>query len=843
MNYEPYTLDELARSLNNAKRYDRLHKLLTNKKWMEAKFEHHRSDVPYMRDVQRALNQIADPLSSTDLIALLRLWASQQAVHHRTRNYTDTDLETLVYLGDKTMAVNYAEVREDHKQLFGSLWKIYKADQAYSKGSDLYLLNRLLDVADQVEDADLQHEFWAKLAEEFYDLKRYEDHRSVLQRMDPYSHWYLTGLVSLASLEDNLASLERISQNIASIDNSINKLELQSAIAEIYYERGEATRAYEDWQAIYKSSLTLSDEDDRLSVLCILGGTYASHHFIDEATQIFDKAKEFASHIFAESMRNYWLMVVAVSAGKAGFLEQALTIAQEMSFSQFQASALSLVAVNNYGSTFANEERILEVLAEIEALAEANEDQASYWRDLAVAYGDIGKWDLAENFLARLKHDEFQHGTYSQIALSAAKQNLVEKARHFLNLAIQLPVTPSAYTSRVSALNTLLEFVTNQPAIVNELMGQTLSLIQQIEDLPRQREALQQTIQVWMQLGYENMCWQLLNVFSDKREEIACLLAETTSVYRDSSLFESLLDRKNLSTYSIEVLFHFIKALILEQNYVQAEKELSHFQQSTSRLLDVMERTLRKKEVTFDTLEISLRFTKWEAELHRLLALAYSKNRRDKQYKAHLHHLEKSYQNASIGLVQLCFAIELAKLHWENYSIETSAEYLIIAHKVANAERSHDHRSQGLQLLINGYLYMREIEKATNLLGEIASGTTLQEEATLAVVEHLLAIDQLDQAKFISQRYSTDRKTRQAIGNYLLKTQNHCKDALTIIDPTLGDELFEICIGILKNFSLSKEEQWHILSKVAVGLGWADPYWYELITSIDSVNTHGEKVK
>ena len=109
-----YLYTHLAYHLLAAGRKDELCTLLTGSpSWMEAKFFVLGSDMSYAADVDLTMTAFEGAADSKGLLQLAQLVAARQVVQQRVSLYTDTDLETLVWLGRDAEAVSHARLRRD----------------------------------------------------------------------------------------------------------------------------------------------------------------------------------------------------------------------------------------------------------------------------------------------------------------------------------------------------------------------------------------------------------------------------------------------------------------------------------------------------------------------------------------------------------------------------------------------------------------------------------------------------------------------------------------------------------------------------------------------------------
>src|SRR5262249_39196374 len=117
---------------------------------MEAKFHVLSSDISYAADVDLAMTAYKGAKTPTELLQLAQLVAARQVIQQRVRVYTDTDLETLVWLGRDAEAVSHARLRSDLPAKATGLRIIHDAQwkRGHAEGK---LLVEALEVARAIE--------------------------------------------------------------------------------------------------------------------------------------------------------------------------------------------------------------------------------------------------------------------------------------------------------------------------------------------------------------------------------------------------------------------------------------------------------------------------------------------------------------------------------------------------------------------------------------------------------------------------------------------------------------------------------------------------------------------
>ncbi|MDZ8189057.1 MAG: NB-ARC domain-containing protein [Nostoc sp. ChiSLP02] len=144
---DSYFFENLAYHLHESGRKEELYKLLTKcSDWMEAKYIACTGDTAYVADLELAISDFADPLEANQLLTLIQLQTARQVVNQRVTNYSDTDLETLVWLGRETEAIGYARLRQFPETRFNGLLAVFKAQQNKEEANYL-LLKELKELA------------------------------------------------------------------------------------------------------------------------------------------------------------------------------------------------------------------------------------------------------------------------------------------------------------------------------------------------------------------------------------------------------------------------------------------------------------------------------------------------------------------------------------------------------------------------------------------------------------------------------------------------------------------------------------------------------------------------
>ncbi len=146
-----YFFDNLAYHLQAAGRRDELYALLTDSaNWINAKFSACKGDASFLNDVDVALSDFSDPLSSTDFVTVAKLYAMRQIVDSRANRYDNDDFRVLVRIGRKDEAVIQNQVREPDDQV-GGLASIYRALDDLGSADSL-VLRQLIELVESNGD-------------------------------------------------------------------------------------------------------------------------------------------------------------------------------------------------------------------------------------------------------------------------------------------------------------------------------------------------------------------------------------------------------------------------------------------------------------------------------------------------------------------------------------------------------------------------------------------------------------------------------------------------------------------------------------------------------------------
>ncbi|MCZ7568807.1 MAG: AAA family ATPase [Ardenticatenaceae bacterium] len=155
-----YGLNRLATHLFESGQSERLLALISED-WMRSRYEGSGATYSdFLADVDRAW-QAARGGGRVDRVAAVRLHMARQAVSERVSVYTDTDLETLVWLGRADQALDHARLRHEPIRKFQGLVTVYTALRQ-SEQLDSTLLDEAYDLAYTIPDDEQRGRRWGR---------------------------------------------------------------------------------------------------------------------------------------------------------------------------------------------------------------------------------------------------------------------------------------------------------------------------------------------------------------------------------------------------------------------------------------------------------------------------------------------------------------------------------------------------------------------------------------------------------------------------------------------------------------------------------------------------------
>lgn len=348
---------------------------------MQKKFSVFSSDLPYIEDLELAMNKFKDPLNSEQLLTLTKLYAARLVVQQRANYYQDTDLKTLVWLGRKTEeALSYARLRTNPEQKLTSLMIIANALQDTDQPN-----STVLDEAVKVAQEEIE--------------KKSSSIKS------------LRDLVIALIKAERLTEAEEISKKIS--NNSFEKVEVLGELA-------KALGKVENSKEAENITKKINYPYDKIKALLYLGSTLANTKKTAKAKRLFSEAEKLTEKIDKPLIVTA-LLNLAKSLADNRYTEEARLI-----FSKVQKLANEIEDKNN--------EQRLEILRNL-ATTQAhcggefdNEAQIVFNELEQLAYGITeNNWQKAQSLL--------------YLANALAKGGKVEKSEVVFSEAIKVPDT------------------------------------------------------------------------------------------------------------------------------------------------------------------------------------------------------------------------------------------------------------------------------------------------------------------------------------------------------------------------------------------------------------------
>ena len=337
----------LSKHLNSAEKEQELYKLLTGSPdWMNNKFNFFYSDVPYVDDLELAINKFADPLKPEKLLTLVKLYTVRQVVHQRANRYRDIDLITLIWLGNEEKALSNARLRANANSIIKALLIIHNA--LLKKGQ---LNSAVLDEAKKILDS--MEEGWTQtlalwdLAIALVQLERLSEAEELKDKINNTNTWVKTDILpklaaAFAKAGDvNKADVffQEAEKLTTEIDDNqpVLKAEALRELAVTLVQAGskfsEQAIAVFDKAELVTRNITNTDIPVKVKALSKLAAALAQvGNDKQKAIVIFSEAKELADHKNTEKDFS-WAEVqreLAVALAQAGFAHDASDIFHEV---------------------------------------------------------------------------------------------------------------------------------------------------------------------------------------------------------------------------------------------------------------------------------------------------------------------------------------------------------------------------------------------------------------------------------------------------------------------------------------------------------------------------------
>jgi tetratricopeptide (TPR) repeat protein len=306
-NLDGYAYHHLAYHLLEGDREDDLHALLlTDPKWMEAKFVHCDGDMSYATDLDLAINRFSDPLTVSQLLVLIQLHTARQVVQQRVNRYDDIDLRTLVWLGREAEAFNHVRLRVNAHKRF---WGLFILHNLFSQRGQPRpsLLHELQKTACLIEEPRAQVSALGAVAHVLTQVKRMAEAEALFAEARQFAH-----------------QIENISQQSLALRELIVPL----AHAGYFPEAEETARSIKDikWQAWS---------------LATLGASLAQANQLEKAKALFSESQEQALSLSNDHDQAWLLRAITGTLIEANELDTAEAVTQLIRNPQKHTEALS----------------------------------------------------------------------------------------------------------------------------------------------------------------------------------------------------------------------------------------------------------------------------------------------------------------------------------------------------------------------------------------------------------------------------------------------------------------------------------------------------------------------
>jgi hypothetical protein len=290
---DDYFFENLAYHLKLSGRTEELHSLLlTSKDWMQAKFITSSGDASYLCDLDFAIENFHDPLTSKEILTLAQLYAAQQAINHRAQKHSDEELEALALLGHVDEAISHARLRALPFRRFHGLLAVINA-----LNKENVMLSSLFEEAYEIAQTleDLKSRYLCDLAIALYRAGEETKAQSVIAEAGNFAY-----LARYSSSRDGA---------LAEVASALSKMLLSE----------QATTVIEDIQDGWSKSEAMGD----LAASLLLSG------FGEKANAVLEEAVNIAQRI--ANLEDFYEPIISVCSKWAkalaslGFVEEAFT--------------------------------------------------------------------------------------------------------------------------------------------------------------------------------------------------------------------------------------------------------------------------------------------------------------------------------------------------------------------------------------------------------------------------------------------------------------------------------------------------------------------------------------
>jgi tetratricopeptide (TPR) repeat protein/lipopolysaccharide biosynthesis regulator YciM len=413
---EPYLWRHLAYHLRGAGRREELCALLTGTdEWLRRKFEVCAGDTAYAEDLELAMQDFVDPLTSPEaLAALVRLHAARQVVRARVGTYTDEMLRALVWLGREEEALSHARLRDEPQGRFNGLIEVYKALQAKGTPNHI-LLGEASDTARSIpDDGDHARALATLTAAHVAALIQagHFDQAAEVARSIPDEGNRVRALATLAAAHVaaliKASRLDQAAEAARSIPAKDDRVQAFAALAAAFAQAGRLDQAAE-------AAHNITDPDGRARTLTALAASIAQAGD-SRATVLFDQAIEVARSIPDHGdRRTRGLADLAAALAKAALFDQATEVARGITGRKDRARALAdLVAALARAGRF---NQAAEVASSIPAAYDHDRAHAV----LVAALRQAGRFDQASEVARGILADDDRALALADIAVALTK--------------------------------------------------------------------------------------------------------------------------------------------------------------------------------------------------------------------------------------------------------------------------------------------------------------------------------------------------------------------------------------------------------------------------------------
>src|SRR5215211_1912850 len=328
-----YGLRYLAYHLWRADRKQELYMLLTGSPdWMKHKFAIFADDTHYVDDLELAISDFSDPLTSDEVSTLVKLHTARGVVVERGFGYMDAALHALVWLGRDEEALARARLWNDPQDRLKRLLTVHNALQERGK-SNPSVLSEMQQIASSIKGL----ESWAEvlgnvadaLAQAGYDERAnalFDEALKAAQAIEDKSlrttHLIDMAQASAEAEQDEWANVlfdEGLKAAQAIEDKYLRTNTLESA-AKALAQSGRFDEALEAAQAIEEDSVSWAE------VLASLAEALAQAGHDERANALLDETLEKAQAIEDKNLQIVALAIVVGVVIQSGRFDEALDL-------------------------------------------------------------------------------------------------------------------------------------------------------------------------------------------------------------------------------------------------------------------------------------------------------------------------------------------------------------------------------------------------------------------------------------------------------------------------------------------------------------------------------------